>query len=457
MKEKQIKQKTEKSQVRFGRNRRKAAETFKDSQKHEYVNQLIEIYNKPDQEQPQQPPVVEVVEKEKLTKRIFGDVKPALERTKTVIAGLKNHSSAVIGTIALIFAIIGLIATLTVTIGAISDAFLRTKQKEFYNDYLFPLVTLDPPAYEDISKLDNRIIVSSGILDFIMNVDTSVYEKDEFGFINVPQADIDAHITKLFGEQISYIHQSVADSDFAFEYNGADKTYYVTTKLNYTPYVPRVKKISNIGANTEVLEVGYVSSGSILTKEADQQTADKVLYYAVNEYGKDKYRVIAISETQSGAIVKPQSSEIKVPQGWSTNEETGQRFYGDSEGNALIGWQQIDNNRYRFDENGAAFVDGWFEDFDGKWYYFDKDGVLAQSQWLDLDGKWYYFAGDGVMLQNQWSEIEDNWYHFGESGVMNTGWFEDFDGKWYYLGTNGVMVRNEKVDGYQLGEYGYME
>ncbi len=457
MKEKQTKPKSDKKPIHFGRNRRKASETLKDTQKHEYVNQLIEIYNKPEQEEQEPAPVVQEVPKEKLTKRIFGDVKPALERAKAGIASIKNHSTAVVGAVALLFAVIGLIATLSATFGAIGDAFGQTKQKEFYNDYLFPLVTLDPPAYEDISKLDNRIIISSGILNFIMNEDTSGYEKDEFGFINVPQADIDAYITKLFGEQISYTHQSVSDSDFTFEYNGESKTYYVTSKLNYTPYVPRVKRISGIGANTDILEVGYVSSGSILTKEEDQQTADKVLYYAVNEYGNGQYRVIAISETQAGAVVKPQTSGITVPQGWSTDEETGWRFYGDSEGNALVGWQQIDGKRYLFDKTGAAHVDVWYEDDGGSWYYFDKEGVMAQSEWVEIQGRWYYFAGDGVMLQNQWSEIDGNWYHFGETGVMHTGWFEDTDGKWYHLGTNGVMTKNATVDGYKLGEYGYME
>lgn len=73
----------------------------------------------------------------------------------------------------------------------------------------------------------------------------------------------------------------------------------------------------------------------------------------------------------------------------------------------------------------------WKRDVYG-WWYENQEGIYPI-------GTWEYLP-----YGNKYA-----WYHFDEKGYMQTGWFQDFDGKWYYLnpvsdGTCGSMVTGWK-------------
>jgi glucan-binding repeat-containing protein len=73
--------------------------------------------------------------------------------------------------------------------------------------------------------------------------------------------------------------------------------------------------------------------------------------------------------------------------------------------------------------------------------------------WLYLNDNWYYVGQDGAM-KTGWQNINGEWYYLDSNGIMKTGWIKDLNGKYYYLQANGIMVKNTKINGYELGNDG---
>lgn len=107
-------------------------------------------------------------------------------------------------------------------------------------------------------------------------------------------------------------------------------------------------------------------------------------------------------------------------QGWAHNHD-GQKLYYKN-GKPVTGWQTIDDVTYFFNTDGTLKT-GWVKDDKGntkfysgkeflvgfykittngssKTYYFDSNGNLVSDKWLKIDGKWYYFDIDGMLTGN---------------------------------------------------------
>jgi Putative cell wall binding repeat. len=126
-----------------------------------------------------------------------------------------------------------------------------------------------------------------------------------------------------------------------------------------------------------------------------------------------------------------------------------------------------------YDENGKLYENSsytWHKDSNG-WWFTRGDGKYAYGGWLKVEGRWYYFNSDGYMAQNEW---RDN-YWLGNDGAWtyspklcwhrdsngwwvqdSSGWYpvnkwQKIDGYWYYFDNRGYMTVNKYVDGYWLG------
>ncbi|MDD6237080.1 MAG: hypothetical protein PUB00_06840 [Clostridiales bacterium] len=206
---------------------------------------------------------------------------------------------AVFGTVVLIFAIIGVVATAIGITKVTTDIIENKSQKEMFKRTVFPLVILDPPAFDSIDKLDSRTILSAGIWDFIMFEDKSKYVKDDLGNMTVPDVDIEAHITKVFGKSAVIEHQELTDSEMQILYDPEGKVYMIPSAASMMSYVPRVDKVSRKGDEYTVT-VGYVPSGPVWEGDINGQKyepeADKFLNYILKKSGKDNYIIIAVKE-----------------------------------------------------------------------------------------------------------------------------------------------------------------
>ncbi|MBQ3792721.1 MAG: hypothetical protein II798_00325 [Lachnospiraceae bacterium] len=124
--------------------------------------------------------------------------------------------------------------------------------------------------------------------------------------------------------------------------------------------------------------------------------------------------------------------------GWFA-DEAGTYYLSPEDGHAYVGLQQIDKDRYYFDEayhvrNGLITV-GDFQ------YYFDgANGCKMHTGWLGLeDGVRYFDPTSGAMLVGL-NAIDKNAYLFNEKGLMQTAWQTINGQKFYFNPADGKMV-----------------
>ncbi|MFS9098435.1 N-acetylmuramoyl-L-alanine amidase [Streptococcus infantis] len=158
----------------------------------------------------------------------------------------------------------------------------------------------------------------------------------------------------------------------------------------------------------------------------------------------------------------PAKKEDKAPEvqkeGWVL-EENIWRFY---ENNApVLNWKKIHGKWYYFNKDGimlsdtifdgyiltssGAMVDSGWSKLQEKWYYANAYGKISQQKWEKIGGVWYYFDQDGVMLSNT---IFDD-YLFTNSGAMAESSWVKQDGQWYYALASGKLIKNkwDKISG----------
>ena len=68
----------------------------------------------------------------------------------------------------------------------------------------------------------------------------------------------------------------------------------------------------------------------------------------------------------------------------------------------------------------GKYTIGWHKDSKG-WWYANSANTYYKEQWAEINGKWYYFDKEGYMADNAW-KVEDNGdtYYLGADGDMQT-------------------------------------
>ena len=70
---------------------------------------------------------------------------------------------------------------------------------------------------------------------------------------------------------------------------------------------------------------------------------------------------------------------------------------------------------------------------------------FAATGWQEEDGTWVYYAKDGSRVEDEWKKSGDNWYYLDESGYMAVDTLIESGDNYYYVDENGVMVTNKWV------------
>ena len=120
-----------------------------------------------------------------------------------------------------------------------------------------------------------------------------------------------------------------------------------------------------------------------------------------------------------------------------------------------IGWKEIDNEWYYYDEYNNTVSDFWIV-YANEWYYLKPDGKMAHDELRKIDNEQYYLKSDGSMAHDEWRNINNNEYYFNNYGDMAVNQFADHDGKRCYLGSDGSMVKNQWVKD-DTGNYHYID
>ena len=200
-----------------------------------------------------------------------------------------------------------------------------------------------------------------------------------------------------------------------------------------------------------------------------------------------------------------------VTPGWQKEEDGSEKYLKPDGTYVTNGWLQLDDKKYYMDENGVklkdtvtpdgfyvnadgekvSYMPGWYKDGDN-WRYIQKDGYYKANSWYqDTDGKYYYFNMGAVMVVNTttpdgyyvdengvwdgnastvitekknlgpgvdkgWEPIDIGWKLKQEDGTYLThAWRQDSNGKWYYLNEDGWMLKDTNTpDGYHVDANG---
>lgn len=161
-------------------------------------------------------------------------------------------------------------------------------------------------------------------------------------------------------------------------------------------------------------------------------------------------------------VQEPVVEQTETTLGWNETHD----MYTKEDGSFAIGWQEIDQEMYYFNESGILQCDQWIDNhyvgLDGKmaknqWIndrYVDDNGLWQQNCWVNND-KWLYRYGDGTYAQNKFEVINGSTYYFDADGYMVTGW-RVINQNWYYFNVSGCMATNTWVGNYYLGIDGVM-
>ncbi|MBS8265737.1 bifunctional 2',3'-cyclic-nucleotide 2'-phosphodiesterase/3'-nucleotidase [Mesobacillus boroniphilus] len=136
-------------------------------------------------------------------------------------------------------------------------------------------------------------------------------------------------------------------------------------------------------------------------------------------------------------FIDPETGEL-VTSDWLKYD--GDWYYFDEEGIMATGWIKVKGKWYYLSEkedNLGALETGW-QKHGNRWHYFDEDGN-AKLGWFRVGGKWYYFDPSSAEMKTGWVKWSNQWYFLDAgNGDMKTGWVKT-GGKWYMLGKDGAM------------------
>ena len=108
-------------------------------------------------------------------------------------------------------------------------------------------------------------------------------------------------------------------------------------------------------------------------------------------------------------------------------------YMNPSSGAMQTGWLKLGSTWYYLNADGTMAADTWIGD-----YYVNADGAWVPGKekpvdkWINTSGRWWYRHADGSYTKSNWEEIDGQWYYFDKDGWMTTG-YQAVSGEWYYL------------------------
>ena len=177
------------------------------------------------------------------------------------------------------------------------------------------------------------------------------------------------------------------------------------------------------------------------------QTIDGKTYYL------DPVKVTGWLSTEQGKYYFDQQGNPKT--GWYTDENG--TYLLNAEGKAITGWVQTDRGDRFFSETGTmvtgtlesngtmwcfledgAPCDGWFEN-----RYYEEGQAL--TGWQNLNDELYYFYADGLAAEG-WQTVNGSTYLFTR-GKTHVGWYQDGMDRYYFHEDGKMAVGKVEIDG----------
>ncbi len=218
-----------------------------------------------------------------------------------------HKSSFALGLVIICFALVGVVSVVMYAVGGVQTLFNQEAQKAEYEDFLYPVVMLDPEVFDDVTAADMEDLLAASILSLLAEDENSPYDfefvEGEVSGLAIPETTVNEAFAKLFGTDTKPEHRSVECSTCLFEYQSA-AARYVIPLTGYDPaFLPDVTEIDKNREGTVALTVGYVAYGDWQVNEENS--------FAQPEPAK--YRKITLRKTESGYYVSAiQNADVKI-------------------------------------------------------------------------------------------------------------------------------------------------
>ncbi len=228
-----------------------------------------------------------------------------------------------LGLLMAVLSVTGLVTILVAGVNGINSVRARLKNIEEYNTMLTPVVMNDPSMFDDLSKADMSQLIDISVWSILKSdLTPDTYEYTESGMV-IPEADVAAAYTKLFGTEIAPVHMTVSGYGYEFTYDSAKQCYIIPLtgiEPTYTPDVVDVDKKKN----TVVLTVGYLPSGGWAQDSDGKMVApepDKYVKVTLRE--KDgSYYISAMQASASPETASTTPASTTAPAETATEQTT---------------------------------------------------------------------------------------------------------------------------------------
>ncbi len=203
----------------------------------------------------------------------------AQEEAAAEAAPRPNKFYLIFAVFIIVMSIIGIVSTVQFTIRTVNEI---ADQKGLKNEialFLYPVVTVDPPAFKTTEEIPATVVVESAIWRIILTGDNSNYEKLYNTYMYVPAVDVEFSIKSLYGNEAEIQHQTVGSASTSFTYNEDTNTYLVPINPRYTAYSPVVTEISNVG-ELYTVKVDYMPPTALAMEgiKMDNSAAKTMVY-----------------------------------------------------------------------------------------------------------------------------------------------------------------------------------
>lgn len=218
---------------------------------------------------------------------------------------LKN---LIIGIIVAVLAVVGLITIITGIFRAVSSSLNSSGNTDEYKEFIAPVIMNDPDPFDDVINANQSQLISISIWSLLKgDIDPDSFENKNGGML-VPASLIEDEFKKLFGSDVSPVHQTVEGGQgIQFEYSKGDKAYIVPITGITSLYSPMIADISEKGSST-ILTVGYLASEDWKQdKNGDMIPPEPVKYMKIYLRKNDSgYYISSIKQTDALETVTTQ-------------------------------------------------------------------------------------------------------------------------------------------------------
>ena len=168
---------------------------------------------------------------------------------------------------------------------------------QYFERLVLPLSACDAPTFENVSALNNDVIISAACWDIILSPSASYVPEN--GNYKISYLDVDLRINKLIGKGLPYTHTTVGDEELMFVYDEETGMYSIPTTPRTLAYFASVDELVPT-ENGYILTVSYKTP--ITNWISTSALPDKIMTFTVVgnglTYNISSLEIKEISNTQ---------------------------------------------------------------------------------------------------------------------------------------------------------------